>query len=265
VIEALFGGAFGAMLAEAARAKSVGGAFIGGYRAALKALVPSLPAGNVCLCATEEGGAHPRAIQSTWKEAGGGWQLDGRKHWVTGGDQADYFLVVASTGTDDAGRNRLKLGLVGARQPGVSTEPMPPTPFVPEIAHVQVTFEAVFAEELLEGDGYERYLKPFRTVEDAHVFAAVLAYTLPRAPHAAAEKILAVLAALEKVVVSDPTSRELHLVLAGALALGKQLAAEMEVDESWKRDLALLNVAQKARDARTAAAWATAGSKPPPA
>jgi acyl-CoA dehydrogenase len=255
-LEKLFGGPFGAAAAEASRAATVGGAFLCGYRAALKALVPSLPAGNVCLCATEEGGAHPRAIRSTWKQAGGGWQLDGQKRWVTGGAAADFLLVVASVGSDDAGKNRLKLGLVAARQPGVTLRSMPPTPFVPEISHAEVTFEAVFVPELLEGDGYDKYLKPFRTVEDTHVFAAVLAYLVPRAPRALAERIVAVLAALEKVAAA-PASPELHLTLAGAIAIGKQLAEEAApvMDESWKRDLALLNVAQKARDARTETAW----------
>jgi hypothetical protein len=263
ILSRLFGGPFGAAVAQAGRAPTVGGAFLCGYQAALRALVPSLPADRtICLCATEEGGAHPRAIQSTWKPASGGdgWQLDGRKKWVTGASQADLFLVVASTGKDDSGRNRLRLGVVGARQPGVTLQPMPPTPFVPEIAHAEVSFEAVFAGELLEGDGYDRYLKPFRTVEDTQVFAAILAWLFerPGCPHPLAERILAVLATLEKVAAGDPSSRDLHLLLAGALAIGHQIADEAAafLDESWRRDVALLGVAQKARQARAESAWA---------
>jgi alkylation response protein AidB-like acyl-CoA dehydrogenase len=258
IIEALFGGPFGAAMAQAAAAPSLGAAFLCGYQAALRNLVPSLPPDrNVCLCATEEGGAHPRAILSTLKEAGGGWQLDGRKKWVTAADKADLLLVVASTGME-GGKNRLRLALVGARQPGVTLEPMPPTPFVPEISHAEVTFEAVFVGELLEGDGYDRYLKPFRTVEDAHVYAAVLAFLLPRAPRPLAERILAVLATLEKVTIGDPACRELHLMLAGAIAMGRQIADEAELGDELRRDLQLLNVAEKARKARTEAAWSAA-------
>jgi acyl-CoA dehydrogenase len=265
MLELLFGGNFGAAVAGAATVESVGQAFLTGYRHALRALVPSLPADKaVCLCATEEGGGYPRAIQSTFREAGGGWQLDGHKKWVTGASQAELLLVVASTGTDDQGRNRLRLGLVGAHQPGVTLHPMPPTPFVPEIQHAEVTFEAVFVEELLEGDGYERYLKPFRTVEDTYVFGAVLGYLWGRSPEwprPFRERLLAALAGFEKVAVCDPSSREVHLLLAGALQLGRQLADEaaQHMDaaarELWQRDSALLNVAGKARQARADAAW----------
>jgi acyl-CoA dehydrogenase len=259
ILEHLFGGAFGAAVAEAGRASTVGGAFLCGYQAALRALVPSLPPGHVCLCATEEGGGHPRAIHTTLTEAGGGWQLDGHKKWVTGADRAELLLVVASVGLDDSARNRLRVALVGARQPGVTLEPMPPTPFVPEISHAEVRFEAVFVSELLEGDGYDRYLKPFRTVEDTHVFASVLAYLVqrPGCPRQLAERILAVLATLEKISIGDPTSPELHLMLAGALALGRQIADEAAafLDGDWTRDMALLGVAQKARQARTETAW----------
>ena len=51
-----------AAIRGAAATSSVGGAFLAGYQAALRALVPDLPDGLVALCATEEGGAHPRAI-----------------------------------------------------------------------------------------------------------------------------------------------------------------------------------------------------------
>src|SRR5262249_12301108 len=98
-----------AALSGGAAALSVGEAFLGGYRAALRALVPSLPAGNVCLCATEEGGAHPRAIATRLELGDGNFCLRGRKKWVTGGPQADWLLVVASIGLDGEGKNRLRL------------------------------------------------------------------------------------------------------------------------------------------------------------
>ena len=85
--------------------------------------------------------AHPRAIATKLESDGDGFTLTGRKKWVTGGPLADLLLVVASTGTDDAGKNRLRLVRVDARAPGVRIEPMPPTPFVPEIPHAQVVLE----------------------------------------------------------------------------------------------------------------------------
>jgi hypothetical protein len=261
-LDRLFGGFFGDAVSGGERANSTGEAFLAGYRAALQRLVPTLPADRkVCLCATEEGGAHPRAIQSTLKETGGGWQLDGHKKWATGAPLADLLLVVASTGMDN-GRNRLRLALVDAHQPGVTLRPMPPTPFVPEIPHAEVDFEAVSVNQLLDGDGYDNYLKPFRTIEDTFVFGAVLAHLFAKiSDEPFRQKLLAVIASLEKVALGDPASRELHLVLAGALDLGKSLAQEaanhLEDKETWLRDSALLQVANKARVARAEAAWAS--------
>jgi acyl-CoA dehydrogenase len=253
-------------------AHTVGGAFLAGYHNALRALVPELPLDRaVCLCATEEGGVHPRAIQTRLEPEGSGFVLHGQKKWVTGGPLADLFLVVASTGTDASGRNVLRLVRVQAGQPGVTLHPMPETPFTPEIPHAQVTFDrvAVAADALLPGDGYDRYLKPFRTVEDVHVHAAVLAYVLSLArrfswPHEPQEQLLALLAASRSIALSDPSARETHLALAGVLALARRFLVESKdhfklLDDqtraTWERDSALLMVAERARTARTESAW----------
>jgi alkylation response protein AidB-like acyl-CoA dehydrogenase len=259
-------------LVAGARADKVADAFLAGYQAALRALVPDLPAGRlVCLCATEEGGAHPRAIAARLSPERDGWKLSGRKKWVTGASLADLLLVVAATGTDAAGRNALKVACVEPRQPGVTLEPMPATPFVPEIPHAEVRFDgvAVAAGALLPGDGYERYLKPFRTVEDCHVHAAVLAHVLGVArrfdwPREAMERLLAILLAARTAALADPSARETHLAVAGVIALGRRFLdetdelwerADAETRARWRRDVALLSVAERARIARTEAAW----------
>jgi acyl-CoA dehydrogenase len=259
-------------ISEGVRATRVADAFLAGYQAALQALVPELPAGRkVCLCATEEGGAHPRAIATTLSPDGDGFRLSGRKKWITGGPLADLLLVVASVGLDTDGRNRLRVVQVDAHAPGVTVHPMPDTPFTPEIPHAQVSFEgvAVAASALLPGDGYDRYLKPFRTVEDVHVNAAVLAYVLSVArrfgwPREASERLLAILLAARAVGVAEPGARETHLALAGVLALGRRFLDEtrehwalVESDERarWLRDVGLLSVAERARSARTETAW----------
>ncbi len=268
MLRALFGGStFGEAVVAASAATTVGAAFLFGYRHALRALVPTLPADRVvCLCATEKGGAHPRAIATTLTETGDGWVVDGEKSWVTAAPVAQLLLVVAKVGVDEAGRNRLRVALVEAEQPGVTLTPQPSTPFVPEIAHASVRFVAARVQELLPGDGYDRYLKPFRTVEDAHVFGAVLAYLFGQGqthdwPRPLRERILATLASFEKVACRDPAARETHLLLAGAITLGQQLASEATqyfadaAREAWQRDAMLLQVASKARTARAEAAW----------
>jgi alkylation response protein AidB-like acyl-CoA dehydrogenase len=256
----------------AAAADGVAGAFLSGYRAALARLIPNLPAGRaVCLCATESAGAHPRAIATRLEPDGDGFRVTGRKQWVTGGPLADLLLVVASTGVDATGKNRLRLVQVDARAPGVTIEPMPPTPFVPEIPHAQVALDRVrvAADALLPGDGYDRYLKPFRTVEDIHVHAAVLAFLLAAAvrrdlPRPLRDELAAALVLARALAGAAPLAAETHVALAGALAQAQRLAAQVRAalpaEDSLgpllDRDLPLLQVAGKARAARIEAAWA---------
>src|SRR5262245_25603109 len=91
---------------------------------------------------------------------------------------AQSLLVVASTGNVD-GKNRLRVVRVPANAAGVRIEPAV-APFVPEIAHARVTLDGVrvSAGDLLPGDGYDDYLKPFRTIEDLHVHGALLGYLI---------------------------------------------------------------------------------------
>jgi hypothetical protein len=257
-------------------ARDVGSAFLAGYQAALHALVPSLASGPlVCLCATEEGGAHPRAIATRLEPAGDGFRLSGRKRWVTGGPLAERLLVVASTGLDEAGRNRLRLALIDARQPGVTVRPMPPTPFTPEVPHAELELDGVevAASQLLPGDGYTRYLKPFRTVEDCHVHGALLAHLIGVArrsgwPHTALERLLMLVCAARTLALADPSAPETHLALAGLLDGMHRFLFDSEphwalVDAgtraAWQRDRPLLEIAGRARAARTEAAWKALG------
>src|SRR5262245_27952435 len=90
---------FDRALAGGACADRLGFAFAAGYAEALRVLVPDLPPGSItALCATEEGGAHPRAIRTRLVEvAPGRHELSGRKRWATIASAASSLLVVAST------------------------------------------------------------------------------------------------------------------------------------------------------------------------
>ena len=265
---------FGSSVDRAAAAGIVadrlGYAFAGGYRAALGRLVPGI-AGNAALCATEEGGAHPRFIRTKLEPDGDAWRLQGTKRWVTLGTAAEELVVVASIGIDDSGRNRLKAARVPATRAGITLLERPATPFAPEIPHAEARFEGVRIEasEVLVGDGYDAYLKPFRTIEDVHVLAAAVGYLVGVAraslwPRSWIAQAIAVLLALREIGAADPTSRATHIALAGAFALTHRLVADAEphwatVDAEerarWERDKPLLNVAEKARAARIETAW----------
>jgi acyl-CoA dehydrogenase len=255
---------FDEAVSSAFHAPNVAEAFFAGYQAALRSLVPALPAGKVAaFCATEQGGNHPRAIQTRLAEG----RLSGHKVWVTGGIRCDVLLVVASAGTDAQGRNALMLVRLDRSRAGVEVRELPATPFVPEVPHAEVFFNdvAVQASEVLPGDGYASYVKPFRTVEDIHVHAAVVAYVLGiggrfswPAPHL--ERALPLLITARTLAEQDPSSPSTHLALAGLISQTRSwldesnphwAAVESRIRENWLRDQPLLRIAEKAREQRT--------------
>jgi alkylation response protein AidB-like acyl-CoA dehydrogenase len=251
----------------------VGWAFAGGYQCALAALFPSLPEDAlVALCVTEEEGNHPRAIRTTLRRAASGWRLDGAKRWTTLGPQGALFLVLARDTEVESERPALKVARVPLDAPGVRIEPMAPTRFVPEVPHARLAFDAVpLAEDaLLPGDGWSLYAKPFRTVEDAHVNAAVLGYLVREArrlawPRGWVARAAALLLALRALAAEDPSRPQTHVALDGILATAGALFAEAATHwdatlsdaarARWLRDRELLNVASTARAQRSAGAW----------
>jgi len=247
-------------------ADRLGIAFVAGYRAALQRLDPALS--RASLCATEEGGAHPRAIRSRLEPSHGGFVLSGAKTFATLASGARTLLVVASVGESE-GKNRLRVACIPADRAGVTIRDRAPVPFAPEIPHAEVVFEAVKVEEgeVLEGDGHDRVLKPFRTHEDAHVLAAALGYLVQTArrfgpAEAQIEDALATLASLRDVGTRDPLAPSTHLVLAGAITAAQRVAIAADfakADEAtrtrWERDRPLLAVAGTARGKRREAAW----------
>jgi hypothetical protein len=265
---------FDRAFAGGACADRLGFAFAAGYAEALRALVPDLPPGSItALCATEEGGAHPRAIRARLAEAGPGrYELSGRKKWATVASVASSLLVVASTG-EEGGKNRLRVVRVRADAPGVRLHPTA-APFVPEIPHAEVELDGVAATDadVLPGDGYDAYLKPFRTIEDVHVHAALAGYLIGvarrrRLPREHAERLLALAVATRGLAHADPRAATTHAALAGVIDLAGRLVGELEPVWSaaagagdgewsrWQRDRGLLRVAGNARAARRERAW----------
>lgn len=254
-------------------ADRLGYAFASGYQAALRALVPELPAGVLAsICVTERGGGHPKAIEARLDADGEGrFLLTGQKRWATLGDEAGLLLVVASLGDDERGHRRLRVARIPSGRAGVSRRPMPAPPFAPEIVHDEIDLAAVAVreDELLPGDGWARYVRPFRTVEDLHVHAAVLAYALREArahERALVPRLAALIAALAPLAAADPQAPEAHVALAGVLELARapldELARALPDSPSrarWERDRPLLAVAENARAARLARAWEALG------
>lgn len=252
-------------------ADRLGYAFASGYQAAGTAMFgadPSAPR-PCAFCATENGSAHPSAIETKLESTRDGYQLDGEKSFVTFGTFARRLFIVASEGRDGDGRNRLRVVEISVRK-GVTVKPLPPGPFVPEIPHASVRLDAVVVKpvEVLDGDGYTRFLKPFRTVEDIHVHGALLGYLLriSRAawPNEITEQLLACITTVVGLASVAPTAVAGHVALGGTMARVRELLERIEPlwsevsdaeRQRWERDRALLKVAGKARAKRLEAAW----------
>lgn len=252
-------------------ADRLGYAFAGGYQAALQALVPE-HGGIGALCVTERAGSTPKHIETTLTREGDGYVLAGTKKWATAAPLATHLLVAATTGRDAEGRNQIRVVRVAANAPGVRLAPSS-APFIPEVPHAEVTLAnvAVREQDVLPGDGYSGYIKPFRTVEDAHVHAALLGYLVGVARRHAfgrelVEQLVAAAIAARGIALADPASSMTHFALAGSIAQIGRLVGDIERawetspdDEHarWKRDRPLLGVAQAARTTRRENAWAS--------
>jgi hypothetical protein len=254
-----------AAIAAGAGTDRLAWAFGSGYQCAGRRLFPELDPDRLgALCATEPGGAHPRAIETRLEEGA----LFGTKTFVTFGMEAEVLIVIASEGKDAEGMNRLRAVVVERSAPGLVFEPLGATPFVPEISHASLSLQGARGR-ILEGDGYLDYLKPFRTIEDTHVLAAATAHlcTLANAggfEETFFERAAAVLLALVEIARMRPLDPTTHVALAGSQDGLRMLIDDLdarldslpaELAELWKRDRPLFSVAGKARAQRRAAAW----------
>ncbi|OHC28827.1 MAG: acyl-CoA dehydrogenase [Pseudomonadales bacterium RIFCSPLOWO2_12_59_9] len=239
-------------------AATPGLAFLAGYQAALRVLWPSAPAGLGALCVTENKSTRPADMHTRLS----GLALTGRKDFVTAAEAADWLLVAARDEAAGAPVH-LSLAVVYRGAPGVRIEPLPSLPLMPDIGHARLHLEQASCE-LLAGDGWDAYVKPFRSIEDLHVLAAIGAWLYGVGqdsawPQSLQLRLLALLAGCAELTRQCPNAATSHLLLA---ALFTQFAAlRPEVDAAmaagppawaqlWQRDQNLLNIAASARAKR---------------
>jgi acyl-CoA dehydrogenase len=241
-------------------------AFAGGYQAALESLFGR--GGLSALCATEQAGAHPRNIATRLEREGARFRLRGEKRMVTFGPAARVLYVVASRGERDDGQKDLVVVRLPSERKGVTMHPLDPLPFVPEVPHGRVTLDATLEpEEILAGDGYRDYLKPFRTVEDIHVGAATTGFFvgLVRRSGGTERELegLSAHAVTLRALAREPSDdAAVQVALAGALGRFSELISAFDLgrlDEAsrqrWLRDRPLLTVAANVRERRLSRAW----------
>lgn len=266
--------AFELAVAGGLHADRLGWALASGYQAALGAMIPDLPKdAPVAFCISEAEGNSPRAIRSSLAADGAGFMLSGEKRWSTLGPAAGLLLVAAREPVPpEASRPSIRLVRVDAGAPGLEFIPMPEADFTPEVPHARTRLDGVRIEPaaILPGDAYDRFVKPFRTIEDVLVTAAELAYLLAEAgrrdwPPAWRERALAALLGLEALAGRDRQAAATHIALAGALAGWKELATEASgyfergpadaVSSRWARDSRMFAIGFGARGIRTERAW----------
>ena len=74
-----------------------------------------------CLAMTEPGaGSDMRAMRTRATRDGDGWRIRGTKHFISHADEADFVILVAVTGSDDAGRPTMSTFLVDLDTPGLA-------------------------------------------------------------------------------------------------------------------------------------------------
>ncbi len=248
-------------------AATPGLAFLAGYQGALRALWPAAPWTLGALCVTENRSS--RAADMTTRIDA--LTLDGRKDFVTAAEAADWLLVAARE--EAAGAPvQLALGVVRNGAAGVRIEVLPALPLMPDVSHGRLHLQGAHCERL-PGDGWDDYVKPFRTLEDTHVLAALAAWLFGVAqdstwPQALQLRLLGLLAGCAEVARQCPSKADGHLLLAGVFAQFDSLRSDLDAAfasgdphwaQLWQRDKGVLSIAVGARSKRLQKAQALLG------
>jgi len=135
--------------------------------------LPALARGEVTasMAVSEPGmGGSPKRLSTRADLAEGGYQLNGRKMYLTNGPIANLFVVFAVTGEAE-GRKRFGAFLVERDRPGLTITADGSVDFLLPSPHggIELVDCLIPQENLLgkEGDAFSVISKPFRFIEDA--------------------------------------------------------------------------------------------------
>ena len=202
-------------------------------------------------------GAHPKLLTTTATPESGGWRLDGEKSYVTNGDIAGLYVVLAITAMHGE-RKRYSFFLVPRDAPGLEVIEAPTPASMRPVGHVALRLAAcrVPADALLgtQDAAYETMALPFRDAEDAIGTSSMagnlaglvrlLGAELARTPSDAAIAELGALAGLAAIAGPSAAAlahavddRLMHATEPQALLIGlRQLAAEFHRRATAFRD-----------------------------
>ena len=250
-------------------------AFLSGFHTALESLLPFLKVDQAAaFCISEKEGNHPQQIKtSISKETQDEklWRLNGVKTFVTCATKADVLFIAVSAGVDESGRNKLRLVQIDSKSKGVSIESLKPLGFIPEIDHGCVQLDGVIIDDhqILPGDGYTKYIKPFRILEEMHVSAALLGYICRKSfqhkwSTVIRERVISLIVLIQQLLAMDPASSSLHIAFAGFQQQMNTLMGDLlpcweavgqEQKNEWLRDIQVFSIAETARKKRLIKAW----------
>lgn len=160
--------------------------FMAGYQAALDKMFPNIAPNELkALCVSEKKGGHPKAMQTTLINH----RVNGLKTYVTAGTDAAHLLVQCKTEEEVDGRPLFKIVHIpsNAKDIEITNFELPfvkeGVPLMQEVRHGKLLLNDTLIEDnqILVGNGYVDYTKPFRTLEDIHVAVACQAMLLRQA------------------------------------------------------------------------------------
>ena len=243
-----------------------------GHQAAIRRLFPHTPdAAITAFCVSEEHGPQPSKILSTLTpDPAGGFVLNGTKRWGSLSPLADLLYVAASIGQKD-GRNQLRMVKVPTDRPGLSLDVAPYSSYQGHmpIADITLNHVAIAADEVIDADGYETFIKPFRLVEDVYNTAAtqIGLFRLGRAhgwPQPVLETLLGLIVQAHAIAqTAMATPAEVLLMSAYFRASGQAWDSLADVwavvpeaeRAGWSPQTGTLGVAARARETRRQQAW----------
>jgi acyl-CoA dehydrogenase len=142
-----------------------------------KYLLPTVKGEKICAMAITEPGAGSDAasISTTAKFDGEHWILNGRKHFISDGDIADYVIVMAVHDKEKRARGGISLFLVDRGTPGFETTGVQPMMGHRGYGHAELVFEncripadAVMGEV---GEGFKLIMNSVSGIRLAHIGA----------------------------------------------------------------------------------------------
>lgn len=244
--------------------------FASGYQSALRKILPVDRGVFASFCITEKAGASPRVLQTRIQKKNGSYILSGEKSFVTMAEESGNYFVCAHESDPAAEKKSFRIVKVDKTADGPDLTDLDIS-FVSEVSHASAVFKdiEVAPDAVLPGDGYTEYVKPFRTIEDIHLFAAFAGFLLARGfemhwPVIIMEKLAALVSALLNPEIDSPETPDSVIAVSGIKALFDHIIAESsslkisddeKEAEKWHRDKKLFDVAGSVRRKRTDSFW----------